>query len=235
MNTINTKRIIKDINDLDQNNLNSHGIYHTIYEDNIYNLKILMIGPSNTPYENGYYFFDVKLPNDYPFKPPLVTYCTQNNKTRFNPNLYTSGKVCLSILNTWNGPQWTSCNSLTSVLLSIQAIVFIENPLHNEPGFEKEMGIKNKNYNELILYENFRTSIYGMLNNIPNTFEYFNSIIIKNFIDNYDKIKKNLEDNLHKNNKEIEFSLYRMKEKLNYNNLKELLNDLYENILNLNK
>jgi prophage maintenance system killer protein len=45
---------------------------------------------------------------------------------------------------------------------------------------------------------------------------------IKNFIDNYDKIKKNLEDNLHKNNKEIEFSLYRMKEKLNYNNLKEL-------------
>ena len=73
-----------------------------------------------------------------------------------------------------------------------------------------------------------------MLNNIPNTFEYFNSIIIKNFIDNYDKIKKKLEENLHKNNKEIEFSLYRMKEKLNYNNLKELLNDLYENILNLN-
>ena len=234
MNTINTKRIIKDISDLDQNNLNSHGIYHKIYEDNIYNIKILMIGPSNTPYENGYYFFDVKLPNDYPFKPPLVTYCTQNNKTRFNPNLYTSGKVCLSILNTWNGPQWTSCNSLTSVLLSIQAIVFIENPLHNEPGFEKEMGIKNKNYNELILYENFRTSIYGMLNNIPNTFEYFNPIIIKNFIDNYDKIKKNLEDNLHKNNKEIEFSLYRMKEKLNYNNLKELLNNLYKNILHLN-
>jgi len=234
MNTINTKRIIKDINDLEQHNLNSHGIYHTLYEDNIYNLKILMIGSSNTPYENGYYFFDIKLPKDYPFKPPLVTYCTQNNKTRFNPNLYTSGKVCLSILNTWNGPQWSSCNSLTSVLLSIQAIVFVENPLHNEPGFEKELGIKNKNYNELILYENFRTAIYGMLNNIPKTFEYFNSIIIKNFIDNYDKINKKLDNNLHKNEKEIEFSLYRMKEKLYYSDLKILINNLYENILHLN-
>jgi ubiquitin-conjugating enzyme E2 Z len=234
MNTINTKRIIKDINDLEQHNLNSHGIYHTLYEDNIYNLKILMIGSSNTPYENGYYFFDIKLPTDYPFKPPLVKYCTQNNKTRFNPNLYTSGKVCLSILNTWNGPQWSSCNSLTSVLLSIQAIVFVENPLHNEPGFEKELGIKNKNYNELILYENFRTAIYGMLNNIPKTFEYFNSIIIKNFIDNYDKINKNLDNNLHKNENEIEFSLYRMKEKLYYSDLKILINNLYENILHLN-
>jgi hypothetical protein len=30
---ISVKRILKDINDLEKNNLNSHGIYHYIYND----------------------------------------------------------------------------------------------------------------------------------------------------------------------------------------------------------
>ena len=66
-----------------------------------------MIGPENTPYQYGFYLFDIKVPSEYPFKPPIVKFYTQNNKTRFNPNLYINGKVCLSILNTWSGPQWT--------------------------------------------------------------------------------------------------------------------------------
>ena len=234
MNNINTKRVIKDINDLEINNLNSHGIYHTIYNDDIYKLKILMVGPSDTPYEYGFYFFDMVITKDYPFKPPLVTYHTQNNKTRFNPNLYTSGKVCLSIINTWSGPQWSSCNSLTSILLSIQAIVFVENPLHNEPGFEKENGIRNKNYNDIILYQNFKTAIYGMLNNIPKTFDYFMPIITKTFMDNYNNIMKKIDKNLDKQDKYIELDIYNMKEKLDYNEIKTLLNLYYNNILNEN-
>ena len=139
---ISTKRILKDLNELERNSLNSHGIYHNTFEDNLYKLNVLMIGPTNTPYEHGFYFFDIEIPKDYPFSPPKVKYCTQNGKTRFNPNLYVNGKVCLSIINTWSGPGWTSCNSISTVLLSIQALVFIENPLHNEPGYEKENGIK---------------------------------------------------------------------------------------------
>lgn len=231
MNSINTKRILKDINDLEINNLNSHGIYHTVYNDNIYNLKILMIGPSDTPYEFGFYFFDIIIEKDYPFTPPKIKYCTQNNKTRFNPNLYTSGKVCLSIINTWSGPQWSSCNSLTSVLLSLQALVFVENPLHNEPGFEKEKGIRNKNYNNILLYQNFNTAIVGMINKIPNTFDYFLPIITKSFIDNIEHIKKKIEDNLDKQNKYIELDVYSMKETLDYLNIQKLITNLYDNIL----
>ncbi len=231
---ISVKRILKDINDLEKNNLNSHGIFHYTYNDDIYNLKILMIGPSDTPYEFGFYFFNITMPQNYPFAPPKVTYCTQNGKTRFNPNLYVNGKVCLSIINTWSGPKWTSCNTISTVLLSIQALVFVENPLHNEPGFEKELGLKNDNYNTLLLYENFKTAIYKMILNPPPTFEDFNSITIKYFIDNYNKIINKIDNNMNKQNKSYSLSIYSMNDKLNYKEVKNMIETLYNNILTSN-
>lgn len=231
---ISVKRIVKDINDLEKNNLNSHGIYHHIYNDDIFDIKVLMIGPSDTPYEHGYYFFNLKMPNDYPFNPPKVTYCTQNGKTRFNPNLYTNGKVCLSIINTWQGPRWSSCNTISTVLLSIQALVFISDPLHNEPGFEKDKSIKNTNYNILLTYENFKTAIYKMILTPPNTFEYFNSITIKHFIENYEHIIEKIDNNMDKNDKSFFINLYNMSDKLDYINLKKNICELHTNIIKLN-
>lgn len=231
---ISTKRILKDLNELEKHSLNSHGIYHNTFEDDLYKLNVLMIGPTNTPYEHGFYFFDIEIPKDYPFSPPKVKYCTQNGKTRFNPNLYVNGKVCLSIINTWSGPGWTSCNSISTVLLSIQALVFIENPLHNEPGYEKENGVKNTNYNILLTYNNFKTAIYKMITNPPLTFEYFNSITIKHFIENYDNIIKNIEKNIDKHDEFYFLNIYNMREKLDYIGIKKNINDLYKNIIEVN-
>jgi ubiquitin-protein ligase len=227
---ISVKRIMKDINDLNKNNLNSHGIYYNIYNDDIYKIKVLMIGPSNTPYEYGYYFFNLEMPNNYPFSPPKVSYCTQNGKTRFNPNLYTNGKVCLSIINTWSGPKWSSCNSISTVLLSIQALVFVNNPLHNEPGYEKENGQRNMNYNILLTYENFKTSIHKMIQHTPNTFENFKSIMIEQFINNYDKILESIENNMDKHDKIYHLNIYNMKQKLDYIELKKNITLLHKNI-----
>jgi len=231
---ISTKRILKDLNQLEKNNLNSHGIYHNLFDDDIYKLNILMIGPTNTPYEHGFYFFNIEMPKDYPFSPPKVKYCTQDGKTRFNPNLYVNGKVCLSIINTWSGPGWTSCNTISTVLLSIQALVFTENPLHNEPGYEKDNGIKNTNYNILLTYNNFKTSIHKMIISPPLTFEYFNSITIKLFIDNYETILKNIETNIDKHDKFYYLNIYNMSDKLDYILLKKNINDLYKSIIELN-
>ena len=231
---ISTKRILKDLNELERHSLNSHGIYHNTFEDDLYKLNVLMIGPTNTPYEHGFYFFDIEIPKDYPFSPPKVKYCTQNGKTRFNPNLYVNGKVCLSIINTWSGPGWTSCNSISTVLLSIQALVFIENPLHNEPGYEKENGVKNINYNILLTYNNFKTAIYKMITHPPLTFEYFNSITIKHFIENYDNIIKNIEKNIDKHDEFYFLNIYNMRDKLDYIGIKKNINDLYKNIIEVN-
>ena len=85
--------------------------------------------------------------------PPKVIYQTRDGKIRFNPNLYTCGKVCVSILNTWAGPQWTSCQSLKSVLISLQSLLN-DKPIQNEPGFENEIGDKCKIYNKIIRCSN---------------------------------------------------------------------------------
>ena len=57
-------------------------------------LKVLITGPSDTPYANGCFEFDVYFPQDYPNSPPLINLETTGNHTvRFNPNLYNDGKV----------------------------------------------------------------------------------------------------------------------------------------------
>jgi ubiquitin-protein ligase len=153
------RRIIRDIKDM-----KDFPIEHIAYEpleDNIRNGYALIRGPDNTPYQCGYYLFKIDFPSEYPFKPPIVTYKTNNGTTRFNPNFYRNGKVCLSILNTWPGEKWSSCQTLRSVLLSLQ-MTLCETPLLNEPGFlmkthnkvivEYDYHIEYANYQHALAY-----------------------------------------------------------------------------------
>jgi len=66
----------------------------------LYNqLHALIIGPFDTPYEGGFFYFYIRCPPDYPIRPPRVRLMsTGGGRVRFNPNLYKNGKVCLSIL-----------------------------------------------------------------------------------------------------------------------------------------
>jgi ubiquitin-protein ligase len=78
-------------------------------------IKALIIGPEDTPYANGCFEFDILLPPSYPDTPPMVTFITTGGGVvRFNPNLYESGIVCLSLLGTWHGPGWKRTNPLSS-------------------------------------------------------------------------------------------------------------------------
>ena len=66
--------------------------------------KIMIAGPTGTPYAGGLFEFDCFIPLEYPHKPPLMHLrTTGGGSVRFNPNLYNCGKVCLSLLGTWPG------------------------------------------------------------------------------------------------------------------------------------
>eukprot|EP00906_Rhabdomonas_costata_P033242 RCo046851 len=119
----------------------------------------LISGPSETPYEGGFFYFVLSVPDTYPFDPPKVRLMTTGEGTvRFNPNLYPNGKVCLSILGTWPGPAWTPGLTLGAVLLSIQSLMN-DRPYHNEPGFEQGSAEAAEQYNALIQHETLRIAV----------------------------------------------------------------------------
>ena len=130
------KRLSKDVRDIMRNPLEEHGIYYSHNETDMLKGQAMIVGPKDTPYENGYYFFEFQFPVDYPHRPPSVTYHTNDGRTRFNPNLYKSGKVCISVLNTWRGEQWTACQTISSILL-VLCTTLNNTPLLNEPGVRK--------------------------------------------------------------------------------------------------
>lgn len=168
------KRIFNDIKDLNKDPLDKEGIYHYYDESNIMTAKIMMIGPEDSPYENGFYFFEFTFPNDYPFNPPNVKYETRDGNIRFNPNLYTCGKVCLSLINTWDGPKWTSCQTIRSVLISLRGLVLgTKHPLQNEPGYESVKDDRSIAFNEVIQHENFHVAVVKMIESPPLGFEVF--------------------------------------------------------------
>jgi len=137
-------------------------------EADIYHWFGLILGPPGTPYCLGLFHFDLKFPKDYPNSPPKVLITTTGGgHVRFNPNLYSTGKVCLSILGTWraehSGEQWSAVQSITSVLLSIQSLMH-DKPYHNEPSFELDDGSGDvQKYNDKILHETLRVSICDIM------------------------------------------------------------------------
>ena len=124
----------------------------------------MILGPPHTPYALGMFHFDLKFPQDYPNSPPKVLITTTSGgQVRFNPNLYATGKVCLSILGTWraehSGEQWSAVQSSQSILLSIQSLMN-DAPYHNEPSFEADDGSGDvQRYNEKITHESLRVAV----------------------------------------------------------------------------
>ena len=78
---------------------------------------------------------------------------------RVNPNLYEEGKICLSLLGTWQGDEarneaWTPNQStVLQVLVSILGLVLVREPYYNEAGFEPLQGLSSINQNSVAYTE----------------------------------------------------------------------------------
>ena len=224
------KRLIFDIKDVFQNITSKEEIYYKHDENNFLNGYALIIGPKDTPYSFGYFLFKFIFPSDYPHSPPTVNYCTNDGVIRFHPNLYKNGKVCLSILNTWKGEQWTGSITLRTILLSIWSILQ-NNSLLNEPGV-KENHKDIENYNKIISYGTINTGILTILKNenLDDKFHIFEEIIQEKFIQNYEKILEKLKELQDYDNKIIYIDIYRFQKQIKYEKLKNQLEKEYLNL-----
>ena len=252
------KRIAKDVKYIIANgaSLSSENIYYKHDEENIMKGYALIVGQGDTPYGYGYYFFEFIFPSNFPFSPPEVHYLTNDGTMRFNPNLYTNGKVCLSILNTWAGESWTACQTIYSLLLTLSSIL-CANPLLNEPGIKEDHNDVIK-YNYLVTYKNIEFALIKVVNivcfNEVNTLtkatvsimHKFKPIIIETFMNNKEKILEfisaaritykdlinNVNVNVNTNNntniklQKLYISVYNLKYDLEYDKLEKLILDI---------
>jgi ubiquitin-conjugating enzyme E2 Z len=195
---------------VEQMELASLGIHVKFREDDITQAVAMIIGPPDTPYEDGILFFRISFPRDYPYEPPRVSYVSAS-EIRIHPNLYVGkyttnyeGKVCLSVLNTWSGPKWTSAMTISSVLITLQSLLD-QNPLRNEPGYEKaglnpdieaykELAHLNESYNIAVQHDTLKHLIitHGIRGNTFQDMEVFQEEIdvhmATNLVRIYDKV-----------------------------------------------
>ncbi|BCS30075.1 ubiquitin-conjugating enzyme E2 [Aspergillus puulaauensis] len=157
-------RITREINQIEQSADLSFAVDYE--ESDIRNVRAIILGPPDTPYQFGLFEFTIKFGKDYPARPPSVKAVTTNSGScRFSPNLYAAGKVCLSILGTWTGErgeQWSSAQGLESILISIQSLMS-SNPYEYEPGYENANSSSDQehmaHYKSKIRHETIRIAV----------------------------------------------------------------------------
>ncbi|KAK0703217.1 ubiquitin-conjugating enzyme/RWD-like protein [Lasiosphaeria miniovina] len=88
--------------------------------DNMFQWQATIMGPSDSPYSDGVFFLNIAFPNDYPFKPPRISFSTPV----FHPNINADGGICLDILR----ESWSPVLTVSKLLLSISSMLTDPNP-----------------------------------------------------------------------------------------------------------
>ncbi|KAK3020488.1 hypothetical protein RJ639_045738 [Escallonia herrerae] len=146
-----------------------------VYSTRLDLMRAAIVGAKGTPYSDGLFFFDIFFTGNYPASPPKVHF--RSHGLHMNPNLYSDGRVCLSLLNTWSGrgeEKWTENKStVLQLLVSLQGLVLNSEPYFNEPFrfglFEK---LLSSNYKDNIFELSCKLMIYT-LGNPPMDFADF--------------------------------------------------------------
>ena len=70
------RRVQKEIADIHNDPMCEIAV-EPVHGDDMTHMKGRFKGPPDTPYADGTYEIDIKIPNDYPFKPPVMKFITK--------------------------------------------------------------------------------------------------------------------------------------------------------------
>jgi ubiquitin-conjugating enzyme E2 Z len=211
------KRILADIAELEKPIYAESGIYYSVNDSNIREGYACIFGPEGTPYEDCPMLYSFSIGDGFPFDPPKVLFHTNDGITRFHPNMYKEGKVCLSILHTWEGPKWASTMRLSTILLTLQSLMDTD-PILHEPGYHNlsknlRDGYKNYVENSCIQYILDRAERPE-----PDAFKPFSSIFKERLPGILERLEKRLRKYLDEDEGELIFTNipYQMHGSTNY-------------------
>ena len=114
-------RINKDLQDIYSNPpCSGAASAGPIDANDIFNWQGTIMGPPESPYSGGVFFLTIHFPQDYPSKPPKVTFTTPI----YHPNINSKGSIGLVILKS----QWKPSLTISKVLNSICYLLVNPNP-----------------------------------------------------------------------------------------------------------
>merc|ERR1712054_488081 len=123
INSASTKRLLKELKEIASGGdgiwaHSGEGVHIFPSPDNLQFWRALIEGPTGSPFEGGVFALNVVVPDDYPFRPPRITFQTPI----YHCNVSDSGKICLNILH----DAWNPALSVPKCLEAIR--VMMKNP-----------------------------------------------------------------------------------------------------------
>ncbi|KAH8983551.1 non-canonical ubiquitin conjugating enzyme 1 [Lactarius hatsudake] len=82
-------------------------------EDDIFEWHCTLRGPSGTDFEGGLYHFRIRLPAEYPFRPPSIMLLTPNGRFELNT------KICISFTN-YHEELWQPAWGVRTAIIALQ-------------------------------------------------------------------------------------------------------------------
>ncbi|KAH7562547.1 hypothetical protein BM1_02067 [Bipolaris maydis] len=118
------------------------GVSASPVADNVMTWNAVIIGPADTPFEDGTFRLVMHFEEAYPNKPPGVKFISQ----MFHPNVYGTGELCLDILQN----RWSPTYDVAAILTSIQRRVHAAAPsktldLLNDPNTSSPANVEASN------------------------------------------------------------------------------------------
>ncbi|EYE94212.1 E2 ubiquitin-conjugating protein UBC1 [Aspergillus ruber CBS 135680] len=116
-----SRRITKELADIYADSQSQIGAEPVSGDEDITHLRGSFPGPPGTPYEGGTYYIDIRIPLEYPFKPPVMKFETKI----WHPNVSSqTGAICLDTL----ASAWSPVLTVKSSLLSLQSLLNTPEP-----------------------------------------------------------------------------------------------------------
>ncbi|KAJ1897663.1 E2 ubiquitin-protein ligase peroxin 4 [Kickxella alabastrina] len=119
-----TKRLLRELQDVRKGLGEELISLEPVSDETLLYWHAVMRGPCDTPYSGGTFVIHIDIPEQYPIKPPTLTFVTPV----CHPNVhFETGEICLDILKAQWSPAWT----LASTCLAIH--VLLANPEPSSP------------------------------------------------------------------------------------------------------
>lgn len=98
------------------------GVSAAPMNDDIMLWEAVILGPDDTPFEEGMFKIVLQFPKKYPLIAPNVHFATRI----FHPNVYEDGAICLDVLQSC----WSPVYDVSTILSSIRVICLMRTVIY---------------------------------------------------------------------------------------------------------